>query len=216
MLPSGTFMNPLREFLLNVMVCLTIAIVLYSCSGKEPPQQESGPPTLRFRVDSTLVETSLRDTSLGILFAPPKGWQRLSERILRRAHSEALKKIGQEESVGWTRIAYGFLEPRTASVITITRLSEFDTSDASQTIREYQNRALLSDSSATAQAAVFYHHGLKIHQLLTLTANQVNFAFVVSGRQLKHHIRIDFVFPRKEYARFARTVESVLGSVELL
>ncbi|HXG38659.1 MAG TPA: hypothetical protein VNL36_07810 [Bacteroidota bacterium] len=199
----------------TVFVTLAI-VVLLSCNRKESQPQPTNPATLVFSVDTVLVGAAQRDTTLGLLFAPPRGWKRLDERLLRRAEAEALKRKAAQASPGDVRVYYGYIDPETGSVITIARLADFDTSNVSQTIQRYQDWALQVDSSATMKSTVFYHHGMKVHQLLTLSTMSVSFTLVFSSPRLDRPVRFDFVFPSEVYTRFARTIESVLGSVELL
>ncbi len=205
-----------NAFPMRVAIGSLVAIVLLSCNRRESPPQPTNTPTLLFTVDSALVETAQSDTALGIVFAPPRGWKKVDERLLRRAEVETMKKMSSPVPAGDIRVYYGYVEPETGSVITITRLADFDTSDASQTMRIYQDRALQADSSAMVKSTVFYHHGIKVHQLLTFSTINVSFTVIFSSLRLKRPIRFDFVFPREVYPRFARTIESVLGSVELL
>lgn len=196
-------------------VWLLAAFVFFSCGRKESPQSDN-PPTLLFHVDTLLVEPLRRDTALGIAFAAPKGWKRVEERLLRRAEETAMKNVGLRAVAGDARLLYGYVEPNTGGVITIARVVDFDTSNVSLTMQRYQDRALQMDSSATVHSTVFYHHGLKIHQLLISNPLNVSFITVLSSSRLDRAIRFDFAFPREVYPRFARTIESVLGSVELL
>lgn len=209
-------MAPSNCFTMRMVLATLAVVVLFSCNKRESQPQSNNPPTLVFSVDTVLVGAAQRDTALGLFFAPPKGWKKLDERLLRRAEAEALKRSTAQAPTGEVRVYYGYIEPETGSVMTIARLVDFDTSNVSQTMQMYQDWALQADSRATTESTVFYHRGTKVHQLLTLSTRSVSFTVVFSSPGLSRPVRFDFVFPREVYSRFARTIESVLGSVELL
>jgi len=110
---------------------------------------------------------------------------------------------------------YGFIEPSSGGMITVSQVFPFDTHDSSATMESYRKSYSDEDTSANVRIAVFYSNGFKIHQLLFSSPRRILFKMVFTQPKLPDAVQFDFGFEREAYPKFIKTIESVAGSVRI-
>lgn len=189
-------------------------LFLSSCSKQQ--QQPERPQSLEFAVDSTLIDKPLNDPEFGIHFSPPKAWKSMDRKKLTALRDSAERELGGGKVSfvrGSFRAMYGFVEPHSRGVMTVARISAFDTSDGSKASENLRRLYLERDSLSEVSTAIFIHQGLKVFQTRVLQSQAVTFKLVFTDKRLSAPVSFDFVLQRSSYPEFIKTIESVIGSV---
>lgn len=200
-----------QRFIFIAFTCF----ILFGCIQKRIVTSQQN--ELVFSVDEKLLGDAIQDSSLQITFAPPKNWIRISDSVLRIAQDQAFAHTDKEQSSDSIMIGkYGFRDAVSNSVIVISQLASFDTTDTSKDLESYKKLAQKKDSSASINTSFFFSHGLKVHQLMDTDVHSVSFKMVFSHKSLAHVIQFDFIVPMAAYKSLVKTIESVAGSVYLI
>ena len=190
-------------------------LFLSSCSQQQQPEP---PQSLEFVVDSTLIDKPLNDPEFGIRFSPPKAWKSMDRKQLTALRDSAERELGNEKArfvKGSLRAMYGYVEPHSRGVMTVARISTFDTSEGSKASENLRRLYLERDSLAEVSTAIFMHQGLKVFQTRVLQSHAVTFKLVFTNKRLSAPVSFDFVLQRSSYPEFIKTIESVIGSVAI-
>ena len=194
------------------VIILSACLVLAGCMQKRPGTAEQN--ELIFSVDEKLLGDAIQDSSLQLVFAPPKNWIRIPDLAVQAAKDQAFARAGKKRAADTAVMGkYGFRDAASNSVVLISQLALFDTSDTSTDLESYKKQAQKMDSSATIQTTTFFSHGLKVHQLMVAGAQTASFKMIFSHKSLAHVVQFDFIVPMTAYKSLVKTIESVAGSV---
>lgn len=176
---------------------------------QEKPKTES-PAELIFNVDKSLLAPQINKMELSFAFSPPSGWEKLPDKIIRKAKQKANKTVGTD--LKDIEMLYGFMDKSSDSVFTVAKISSLKQSSPSTILGEYKNTITANDKTAEVHLGSYIHNTFTVHQLLSVSSSTVSFKLIFAKSALPHAIQIDFVFPKEVYPRFIKTVESVIGS----
>jgi hypothetical protein len=208
---------PFIQIVLRALSCglvLVPVFFLIDC-GRNPDVKETK-NILTFNVDGSLLSAGIQDSVLLISFQSPKGWHRLPRTIIEKAQQSAQEKFegtSRGNASHSLEVRHAWNDTTTGGVMTVSRLTTFDPSDSSRTIREYENLYRESTPDADIKKGVFYTNGLKVHQLRCSSFDRVLFKMVFTNERLPYAVQFDFSIPRDTYQQLIRTIESVTGSV---
>jgi hypothetical protein len=200
----------------NMVPGIAACLFLLACTQHSPRSPVL--PGIQFAVDSALVVSRLVDTALGFSFTPPRGWNRLPGKSLTVAQREATERsqvpVAKRQSAA-PELLNAWNHPPTGSVVVVTSFMNFDTRDTSSTIQGFEKYYRGLSPNADIRSTVFSTKTFKVHQLMVVDDQRVNFKMVFSNPRLKKPIQFDFVVPRGSYPQLIKTIESVAGSIEL-
>ena len=137
------------------------------------------------------------------------------KQLLALRDSAVLESVGEKTRLvkGSLGATYGYVEPHSRGVMTVTRISSFDTSDGTGALEKLRRLYRERDSLAEVSTAIFIHQGLKVFQTRVLQSHAVTFKLVFTNKRLSAPVSFDFVLQRSSYPEFIKTIESVIGSV---
>jgi hypothetical protein len=194
---------------------IVLCLVFLACTQHSP--KPPGLPNIQFAVDSSLIGARITDTTLGFSFAPPRAWDPLPGKSLTEAQREAAERsevVVTKKPTAAPELLKAWNHPATGSVVVMTSFMNFDTRDTSGTIQEFEKYYRGLSPNADIRSTVFSTKTFKVHQLMVVDDQRVNFKMVFSNPRLKKPIQFDFVVPRGSYPELVKTIESVAGSVE--
>jgi hypothetical protein len=191
------------------MKCIYAFILLSVClNGCSSDPNKSASRQITFTVIDSLLGEKISDSTLAISFSPPKGWIAIPDSVLQLAIESDISATRPP-----IRYVYGYSDPQTNSVMTMSRMELFDNTDSSATMKEYKNAIAAGDSSARVELSVFYCNGFKIHQLHVTSSGFTVRKLIYSRDKLPSPIQFDYAIPAEFYEGMIATIESVAGSV---
>jgi hypothetical protein len=183
------------------------------CAQREKKSEEL--PTLTFDTTDSLVAERTLDSLLAISFRPPKGWVRLPNASIDSA-VKGLNPTLRAFVDQTPTIRTVFIDKSSGSYFVATKLDSFtlaDTALIGQRAVEYY-RAM--DSTSVVRSAVFRWGPFLVQQVMVIGSQTVILKMIFSRSEIRRQpFEWDFQIPKTLYPDKARTVESVVGSLQI-
>ena len=197
--------------LIYTIILSTISLLfLYSCSEEKTPVTE-----LSFNVDSTLLAPENKFDSLGFRFNPPKNFDPISDSLFTEIQNNLLKM--EEESGEFSLdIINIFLHDSTKSFCSISRLQIKDSEGSlNSSMPKYRNYLEKKLSGLSVTMADFMKDNIHMYQFLIQGPDRIQFK--LDFMTIKNIIiQIDYVVPKNDYEKMVQSIESSIGSINLL
>ena len=197
--------------LIYTIILSTISLLfLFSCSEEKTPVTE-----LSFNVDSTLLAPENKFDSLGFRFNPPKNFDPISDSLFTEIQNNLLKM--EEESGEFSLdIINIFLHDSTKSFCSISQLQIKDSEGSLNSIMpQYRNYLEKKLSGLSVTMADFMKDNIHMYQFLIQGPDRIQFK--LDFMTIKDIIiQIDFVVPKNDYEKMVQSIESSIGSINLL
>lgn len=170
----------------------------FSDSQREPVIE------MEFSVDSTLVNKTIRDTSLSITYAVPSNWRDLdtpdtASALLKQAGHVRVNKVLQKED---SSVVFSLTDVRLVPDSIFRRLNE-------------QYKTLLNPSGqwTTVDKATFRKDDFQVNQFVLSNGRQTNFKLVFAENG-KSSFQVDYsILVDSAYTLNTKTLESIIGSL---
>ena len=197
--------------LIYTIILSTISLLfLLSCSEEKTPVTE-----LSFNVDSTLLAPENKFDSLGFRFNPPKNFDPISDSLFTEIQNNLLKM--EEESGEFSLdIINIFLHDSTKSFCSISRLQIKDSEGSlNSSMPQYRNYLEKKLSGLSVTMADFMKDNIHMYQFLIQGPDRIQFK--LDFMTIKNIIiQIDYVVPKNDYEKMVQSIESSIGSINLL
>ena len=197
--------------LIYTIILSTISLLfLFSCSEEKAPVTE-----LSFNVDSTLLAPENKFDSLGFRFNPPKNFDPISDSLFTEIQNNLLKM--EEESGEFSLdIINIFLHDSTKSFCSISQLQIKDSEGSLNSIMpQYRNYLEKKLSGLSVTMADFMKDNIHMYQFLIQGPDRIQFK--LDFMTIKNIIiQIDYVVPKNDYEKMVQSIESSIGSINLL
>ena len=197
--------------LFYTIILPTISLLfLLSCSEEKAPVTE-----LSFNVDSTLLAPENKFDSLGFRFNPPKNFDPISDSLFTEIQNNLLKM--EEESGEFSLdIINIFLHDSTKSFCSISQLQIKDSEGSlNSSMPQYRNYLEKELSGLSVTMADFMKDNIHMYQFLIQGPDRIQFK--LDFMTIKDIIiQIDFVVPKNDYEKMVQSIESSIGSINLL
>ena len=197
--------------LIYTIILSTISLLfLLSCSEEKTPVTE-----LSFNVDSTLLAPENKFDSLGFRFNPPKNFDPISDSLFTEIQNNLLKM--EEESGEFSLdIINIFLHDSTKSFCSISRLQIKDSEGSlNSSMPKYRNYLEKKLSGLSVTMADFMKDNIHMYQFLIQGPDRIQFK--LDFMTIKNIIiQIDYVVPKNDYEKMVQSIESSIGSINLL
>ena len=200
---------------MNKLFLLCSVLVLLSpagCGQQEKKSEEL--PTLTFDTMDSLVAERTVDSLLEISFRPPKGWVRLPKASVDSAVKIVIPNLGI--SLDQTVTIRGvFIEKSSGSFFVVTKLDSFTLVDTTRTVQRAIEYYGATDSTSVVRSAVFRWGPFQVQQLMVIGSQTVTLKMIFIQPEIhRQPFEWDFQILRTLYPDKARTVESVVGSLQ--
>ena len=197
--------------LFYTIILPTISLMfLLSCSEEKAPVTE-----LSFNVDSTLLAPENKFDSLGFRFNPPKNFDPISDSLFTEIQNNLLKM--EEESGEFSLdIINIFLHDSTKSFCSISQLQIKDSEGSlNSSMPQYRNYLEKKLSGLSVTMADFMKDNIHMYQFLIQGPDRIQFK--LDFMTIKDIIiQIDYVVPKNDYEKMVQSIESSIGSINLL
>ena len=197
--------------LIYTIILSTISLLfLFSCSEEKTPVTE-----LSFNVDSTLLAPENKFDSLGFRFNPPKNFDPISDSLFTEIQNNLLKM--EEESGEFSLdIINIFLHDSTKSFCSISQLQIKDSEGSlNSSMPQYRNYLEKKLSGLSVTMADFMKDNIHMYQFLIQGPDRIQFK--LDFMTIKNIIiQIDYVVPKNDYEKMVQSIESSIGSINLL
>ena len=197
--------------LIYTIILSTISLLfLLSCSEEKTPVTE-----LSFNVDSTLLAPENKFDSLGFRFNPPKNFDPISDSLFTEIQNNLLKM--EEESGEFSLdIINIFLHDSTKSFCSISQLQIKDSEGSlNSSMPQYRNYLEKKLSGLSVTMADFMKDNIHMYQFLIQGPDRIQFK--LDFMTIKNIIiQIDYVVPKNDYEKMVQSIESSIGSINLL
>jgi hypothetical protein len=180
-----------------------------SCDS--PKQKKPETETLNFRVDESLLEPRITDPHLQISLAPPKNWYLVEQSVLDKVRSSLHGlETGEHINMKWV-----FLNQELGGVCTVSELVSPTNERGEVLVDRLERECKSAYPDAEVKGGVFMKDDLRIHQVMAISSDSVAIKMLIDGPAIRL-FALDYVVPKRFYARELRAIESSIGSIALV
>ena len=199
-----------RLELLQLLLCGITIIGLVGCDPPNPQKQLY--ETLVFNVDEARLEPSVVDTTLRIKIAAPKDWKKIHDSMRQQTINTLDTEPIQELQIvpRWVFLNEGLGAMCVVSKLNSVEITPDETLLETLTIA-YQNQF----PKATVQQAIFMKDAFRIHQLMVIATDFVHIKLICDAPETLV-FAVDYHIPRDVYQTELRSIESSIGSINLI
>jgi len=178
---------------------LTIILIIASSCSKTK---------IEFNVNSSLLGETYLNQTLSIKFKIPKHWNAISDKEFK----EIQKKLENQTIENFVPLRF-YINRNNGGTCIISSFTK--SKKISNIVTEYEKKLRLSYPDANKNLAIFYKDKIKIYQFQIVSENLVNIKLIFS---LKNNsiIQIDYLIGLANYKAELRSIESSIGSIEII
>ncbi|MBN1756449.1 hypothetical protein JW877_09590 [bacterium] len=193
---------------------LLLAIMVLSCGrgDREDKDNLGVSDQLSFSIDSSLIGEAITDARYGVRFHPPVDWIPLNHELFKQVGEELEGQFGDQAIRVFplyllTMQDYGCL-------LSLTQIRNIETGSAPE-LAEYESMLNQKFRGEQISKTQFTKGKIKFTQFLIKHQNMVNFKLLFYN-QKGDLLQVDYVLPFQVYASEIKSIESSMGSIELL
>jgi hypothetical protein len=196
-----------------ILFSLLLLLPATGCGQREKRSEEL--PTLIFNTTDSLVADRTADSLMQISFRPPKGWVRLPKKSIDSA-MKGVNPTVTDPLDHTPNLRSVFFDKSSGSYFVSTKLDSLSFADTAFIVQRaiaYYKRA---DSTSVVRSALFSWGPFHIQQLMVIASETVTIKmFFFSTYGHSQPFEWDFQIPESLYPDKARTIESVVGSLQI-
>ena len=192
---------------------LLCSIVISGFVGCDPPNAQKQPyETLVFNIDETRLEPAVADTTLRIKIAAPKNWKNIDDSM----RQQVVNTLDTEPIQGLQIVPrWVFLNEGSGAMCVVSKLNSVEIAP-DETLLEtltiaYQNQF----PNATVRQAIFVKDAFRVHQLMVIATDFVRIKLICDAPETLV-FQVDYHIPRDVYETELRSIESSIGSINLI
>lgn len=189
-----------------------LSFIFCSQSQQSEDKADSSSTEMKFEVDRTKLEASVRDTIYAIQYNPPLEWKAIPSEIFAQV-SQQLSQQLSEEKVTLQPISIYMNQPK--GVLLSVAVVDSLTGSFSEKIEAYEKLLQNKFSTATLQKGEFTKDTLKFVQFLIQKENLITFKLLFQNSQHKL-IQFDYIVPKENYVSEVKSIESSIGSIKTI
>jgi hypothetical protein len=206
---------------------LILLLLGAGCGSKEPEQagkagtaggQKAAPAPapveMQFDVNPALLGMSYADSSLGLVFSPPRDWPPL-EPDLFDATREAYSKMARAERFT-SRPARIFSDGEKRFFMIVSEFPHWPVPlDPYVAFADYARQIQGPISTSDVQQTFYRHGNLDVYHLIISNPAMIDHRLMIM-RENRIPIQVDYLMPRVAYQSFVKTIEASIGSFRAL
>lgn len=190
----------------------TSLLVLAGCIGCS--KEDGGVPSLRtmnFGLTDSLLSPGISDSMLGISFRPPKGWESVAQETIE----ELMAKTGVRSAIPMPA-GRAFRDSTTNALLFVAALDTLNAIRGDSVLQRYVEFYRRMNDSSRVQTDVFKKDAFIVRQLLLMSPSSVLFKMIFEQPTPDlFPFEFNFAIPRHAYVHHAKTIESVMASVQI-
>ena len=195
---------------LQFLLCGIIISILMGCDS--PNSQKRTHETLTFNVDPTRLEPAITDTTLKMEISAPRGWKAIEAAML----AEVIDRLGDTLTQGLQMVPrWVFLNENSRAMCVVSRLEGGEDPPNDTLLKTLETAYRTQFPKATVQRAIFMKDAFRVHQLMVRTSDFVLIKLICNASE-NPVFEVDYVVPRDVYGTELRSIESSIGSINLI
>lgn len=208
--PGMMTLNP------SVRVVLFVVVATWMC-GTGCTKKDAKPGNLRplsFTLNEQLLSSPCYDTSLGISYKVPMGWEPVARALIDSAlHTSVAGRGGAPGAIVNARAV--FRDPLSDATLLVIAADSMGGLNPSGMVQGYASFYRSSDSLANVQTDSFMREPFRVHQLMVAGRSTVVFKMIFDRPESPMpSFEFNFAVPRGDYPSSARAIESVIASIQ--
>ena len=182
-------------------------------AGCDPPNtQKQSYETLVFKVDETRLEPTVTDTTLRIKIAAPKNWEKIDDSML----AQVANKVDAQLMPGLQMVPrWIFLNESSRAMCVVSKLNGVDITPNETLLKTLTTAYRNQFPNATVQQTIFMKDAFRIHQLMVIAADFVLIKLICDTPETLV-FEVDYHIPKDVYQTELRSIESSIGSINLI
>ena len=199
----------IRFGFLQLLFCGIIISGLVGCDPPNSPKRTY--ETLVFNVDQARLEPAITDMMLQMEISAPKGWKAIDESMLVQVIDGLGDKLTQRLQMvpRWV-----FVNEDSRAMCVVSRL-EGEKVSLDETLKTLETAYSTKFSKATVQRTIFMKGVFRVHQLMVGASDFVLIKLICDAPQIPV-LEVDYVVPKDVYEAELRSIESSIGSINLI
>ncbi len=195
---------------LHLLLCGVIIAGTVSCDS--PNSKKSAYETLVFDVDPTRLELAITDATLNIKMSAPKGWKAIDESLLEQVIDGLGDKLTQEFQLvpRWV-----FVNEASRAMCAVSKLEGVNGIPDETALESLESAYRDEFPEATIQRTIFMKDAFRVHQLMVVASGFVLIRLICVAPE-NPVFEIDYVVPRDVYKVELQSIESSIGSINLI
>jgi hypothetical protein len=183
-------------------------------AGCDPPNTQKQPyETLVFKVDETRLEPMVTDATLRIKIAAPRNWKKVDDSMLAQVISKLDAQLATPELQMVPR--WIFLNEGSRAMCVVSKLNGVEIAPDETLLKTLSTAYQNQFPNATVQQAVFMKDAFRVHQLMVIAADFVLIKLICDAPETLV-FEVDYRIPRDVYQTELRSIESSIGSINLI
>ena len=200
----------IRLELLQLLLCGIIIGSLVGCDS--PNSQKRTYETLVFNVDRTRLEPAITDTTLKLEISAPKDWKAIEDAML----VEVIDRLGDKLTQGLQMVPrWVFMNEGSRAMCVVSRLEGGEVLLDETLLKTLETAYRTQFPKATVQRAIFMKDAFRVHQLMVGASDFVLIKLICNAPE-NPVFEVDYVVPRDVYETELRSIESSIGSINLI
>ena len=183
-------------------------------AGCDPPNTQKQPyETLVFKVDETRLEPMVTDATLRIKIAAPRNWKKVDDSMLAQVISKLDAQLATPELQMVPR--WIFLNEGSRAMCVVSKLNGVEIAPDETLLKTLSTAYQNQFPNATVQQAIFMKDAFRIHQLMVIAADFVLIKLICDAPETLV-FEVDYRVPKDVYQTELRSIESSIGSINLI
>ncbi|MHC1739275.1 MAG: hypothetical protein AB9882_14815 [Ignavibacteriaceae bacterium] len=199
----------LKNYITKIIVLsltLTIFFALQNCTDKKDDNPQLG--ELLFNIDTSLISSTITDTSFLVKFNPPKFWTSNKSTFRLFLESE-LNGLNPER-------IYFFSDNIDSAYLKISRIPKPDTFPSDKNIfKDYDTLIKSALGNFILKSGNYLKDGFTVHQYLIDKSGYISFLLLFSNTK-GEILSFEYTAGKGNYQKVLKSIESSIGSIKLI
>ena len=181
--------------------------------GCDSPNAKKQPyETLVFQVDESRLEPTVTDETLRIKIAAPRNWKMIDDAMLQ----QVTNKLDSQRIQGIQMVPrWIFLNEDSQAMCVVSKLKGVEIAPDETLLKTFTTAYQNQFPKATVQQAVFIKDAFRIHQLMVIATDFVRIKLICDAPETPV-FEVDYHIPKGVYQTELRSIESSIGSINLI
>ncbi len=195
----------------NISILLVISILFVSsCNNQEVEPKDS----IKFNLDSALINESDTLSVVNIFIASPKNWLSTDEQLMEKISSKLGQVIDSNFAYKY-KLMKIYFDSTSASLLTIGIISQDKYKNTDSLINDYASLIETKFSGSNIKKGFYRKDNIDITQLLIQEKETITFKLLFINNR-KNLVQVDYILDSKNYLDLVKKAESSIASIKLI
>jgi hypothetical protein len=197
--------------ILKLFGWIIVGSLLIVCTKTRPPAIKW--EKLEFKIDSNHLGSAYVDSSLGLNFYPPRGWEPVPAEMFAQLQQKLTTNLGEINAYRLVPIRI-FFDPQHQCLSSLASFQPrlADTLKFENFLSQAHDLLKKTRTYQLQRVGYFQINQLQIGQFLIMDEKNINFKLIGITPQARI-FQIDYILPQANYSKFVSALESSIGSL---